>query len=145
MITDDHGTQATLDKQINDSQHLPGRRFITSPEGATAPGVQHIGSLFCFLRARVEMNPNQAADYEQVFEQVQVRLGEEGFAAAWAQGRAMSPEEAFAGAEQQALPAAALAASTRRFQRIPMISPPAKWKCCGCWPRAGLMRRLPGT
>ena len=57
------------------------------------------------------MNPKQRVEYERIFEQVQMRLGEERFTAAWTQGRAMLPEDAFAGAEQQAHPGSSLVPS----------------------------------
>ncbi len=46
------------------------------------------------------MNTAERANFERVVESVRARLGEKAFAAAWAEGRTMTPEQALATPEQ---------------------------------------------
>ena len=52
----------------------------------------------------VPIPPVERADYERSLSAARVHLGERAFAAAWAQGRSMTPEQAFAAQGQKPTP-----------------------------------------
>jgi DNA-binding CsgD family transcriptional regulator/tetratricopeptide (TPR) repeat protein len=52
----------------------------------------------------VPIPPVELADYERSFSAARVHLGERAFAAAWAQGRSMTPEQALAAQGQKPIP-----------------------------------------
>ena len=51
----------------------------------------------------VPIPPVERADYERSLSAARVHLGERAFAAAWAQGRSMTPEQALAAKGQKPL------------------------------------------
>src|SRR6266487_2682134 len=60
------------------------------------------------------LDPLERADYQRTVESARAQLGEEAFSLAWAEGRAMTPEQAFASREPSAL-----------TEPVPAASPPA--------------------
>jgi DNA-binding NarL/FixJ family response regulator len=61
----------------------------------------------------VSLPPVERTAYERLMAAARARLGEEAFAAARAQGRAMTPEQALAAREPQAIPG----------ERVPLVPP----------------------
>jgi DNA-binding NarL/FixJ family response regulator len=54
--------------------------------------------------AGIPLSPIERADYERAIAAARTRLGEQAFAAAWAEGRAMTPEQALAAGGQLIIP-----------------------------------------
>ena len=72
---------------------------VSAAEGQAEQAARLFGAAEPRLNPRTELDPFERADYERVVEAVRARLGEKVFAALWAEGRAMTPEQALAAQE----------------------------------------------
>ena len=71
---------------------------VTADEGQSEQAARLFGAAETWLYPGM-MDPLERADYESTVESVQMQLGEKTFAAAWAEGRKMTPEQALAALE----------------------------------------------
>jgi predicted ATPase/DNA-binding CsgD family transcriptional regulator len=77
---------------------------VSAAEGQAEQAARLFGAAEPRLNPRTELDPFERADYERVVEAVRARLGEKVFAALWAEGRAMTPEQALAAQEPVTMP-----------------------------------------
>jgi predicted ATPase/class 3 adenylate cyclase/DNA-binding CsgD family transcriptional regulator len=83
--------------------NLIGLARVAADEGQSEQAARLFGAAEpCLLHN--DMDPLERADYERAVAEVRARLGEEAFAAAWAKGRSMTPEQALAAHEQGTIP-----------------------------------------
>jgi len=67
---------------------------VMAAEGQPEQAACLFGAAEPHINPRTELDPFERMDYERVVEGVRARLDEQSFAAAWAEGRAMTPEQA---------------------------------------------------
>ncbi len=70
------------------------------------------------LDVEVLMNNIERAEYEHVVQSVRAQLGEKAFAAAWAGGRAMTPEQILTAQEPEPL--------SEQLPRVPQVTTTTK-------------------
>ena len=75
-------------------RNLIGLARIAAIEGHPVQAVRLFGAAEPWLNPKAEMNPFERADYERAVERVRALLGDKAFAAAWKEGRSMTPEQA---------------------------------------------------
>ncbi len=80
--------------------HLIGLAGVAAAEGQPRRAARLFGVAGKKLDIRKDMNTAERANFERVVESVRARLGERAFAATWAEGRTMTPEQALATPEQ---------------------------------------------
>src|SRR6266851_4004770 len=80
--------------------NLIGLAGVAAAEGQPRRAARLFGVAGKKLDIRRDMNTAERANFERVVESVRARLGEKAFAAAWAEGRTMTPEQALATPEQ---------------------------------------------
>ncbi len=91
---------------------LLGLGEVVAAEGQFAWAVQLWGAAETLRVAiGVPIPPVELADYERSVSAARVQLGERAFAAAWAQGRSMTPEQALAAKGQKPIPGSATTVS----------------------------------
>ena len=112
----------SIGQEIGDKQHIAWALIGLADVAAAAGQPQRAARLFATAEASFDqpivnfgLNPIERAAYEKAVAAARAQLGEQAFAAAWAEGRMMTPEQAFA------------------FQEPTMIAlpgelPPKKWK-----------------
>jgi DNA-binding CsgD family transcriptional regulator/tetratricopeptide (TPR) repeat protein len=83
--------------------NLIGLARVAADEGQPEQAARLFGAAEPCLHLDA-MDPLERADYERAVEVVRARLGEETFAAAWAEGRTMAPEQALAAHGQGTIP-----------------------------------------
>jgi predicted ATPase/class 3 adenylate cyclase/DNA-binding CsgD family transcriptional regulator len=69
---------------------------VAADEGQPEQATRLFGAAEPWLNSRVQMDPANRADYERTVERARAQLGEKAFAAAWADGRSMTPKQALA-------------------------------------------------
>jgi predicted ATPase/class 3 adenylate cyclase/DNA-binding CsgD family transcriptional regulator len=69
---------------------------VAAAEGQPEQAVCLFGASEPHLNPNLELDPLERADYERAVERVRAQLGEKAFAAAWADGRRMTPKQALA-------------------------------------------------
>jgi hypothetical protein len=75
--------------------NLIGLARVAADEGQPEQAARLFGAAEAYLLPDA-MDPLERADYERAVAEVRARLGEQAFAAAWAKGRTMTPEQALA-------------------------------------------------
>jgi len=87
------------------AQRLVGLGEVVAAQGQLAWAAQLWGASEVLRDAiGVPISPVELADYEHAVSYARVHLGEKAFAAAWAQGRSMMPEQALAAKGQKPVP-----------------------------------------
>ncbi len=69
---------------------------VAADGGQPEQAARLFGAAEPWLNPSVEMDPEDRTDYERAVERVRAQLDEQAFAAAWAEGRGMTPEQALA-------------------------------------------------
>jgi len=94
----------SLAQEIGDERqvgwHLVGLAGVAEAEGEPVRAARLFGAAEPRLDVNMSMNDMERADYERTVEGVRARLDDQAFQAAWAEGRAMTPEQALAAPEQ---------------------------------------------
>jgi predicted ATPase/class 3 adenylate cyclase/DNA-binding CsgD family transcriptional regulator/predicted Ser/Thr protein kinase len=95
----------SLSQQLGDKMkiayHLLGLAKVAAAEGQSRRAARLFGTAETLFDLRdMHLNSIERAAYEQAVAAAHAQLGEQAFAAAWAEGRAMSPEQAQALATQ---------------------------------------------
>jgi ATP/maltotriose-dependent transcriptional regulator MalT len=83
--------------------NLIGLAKVAADEGQPEQATRLFGAAEACLHPDA-LDPLERADYERAVERVREQLGEEAFAAAWAEGRTMTPEQALAARRQETIP-----------------------------------------
>src|SRR6185312_1814105 len=79
--------------------HLIGLAVVAAAETKPGRAARLFGAASRTLDVDVDMNATERADYERAIQRVRSDLGESAFTAAWAEGRAMTPEQALTSPE----------------------------------------------
>ncbi|GAC1347255.1 MAG: LuxR family transcriptional regulator [Ktedonobacteraceae bacterium] len=79
--------------------NLIGLAKVVADEGQPEHAARLFGAAVPWLNPSTVMDPAERADYESAVEGVRAQLDEKAFAAAWAEGRSMTPEQALAAPE----------------------------------------------
>ena len=102
--------------------YLIGLARIALAEGQPGRAARLFGAAQTKLDVNVKMNDIERADYERAVDGARTQLGRERFAAAWAEGRSMTPEQALSAQESTTKPESAIlqqANSTKGRPRYP--------------------------
>jgi ATP/maltotriose-dependent transcriptional regulator MalT len=90
---------------LNIPSSLEGLADVVAMQGEPAWAARLWGTAQALRQARgIPLPPVYRADYDRVVAAACSQHGEQAFAAAWAQGRTMTPEQALAAEDQQILP-----------------------------------------
>jgi predicted ATPase/DNA-binding CsgD family transcriptional regulator len=84
--------------------HLVGLASVAAAEGQPVRAARLFGAAEMRIDVEVLMNNIERAEYERVVQSVRAQLGEKAFSAAWAEGRAMTPEQILTAQEPEPLP-----------------------------------------
>ena len=82
---------------------LVGLASVAAAEGQPVRAARLFGAAETRLDVKVLMNNIEHAEYERVVQSARAQLGEKAFAAAWAEGRAMTPEQILTAQEPEPL------------------------------------------
>jgi DNA-binding CsgD family transcriptional regulator len=93
-------------------RNLLGLARVAADEGQPEQAARLFAAAESWFNPCTELNPADHADYEQAVERVRAQLGEQAFAAAWAEGRTMTPEQALAAQGHVPLPSSAESSSS---------------------------------
>jgi ATP/maltotriose-dependent transcriptional regulator MalT len=80
---------------------------VTAADGQPEQAARLFGAAEPRINPSTKMDPFERMDYEHAVEDVRARLGEKVCAAAWAEGRTMTPEQALAAQGRAVMPAPA--------------------------------------
>jgi ATP/maltotriose-dependent transcriptional regulator MalT len=92
----------SIGQEIGDKQHIAWALIGLADVAAAAGQPQRAARLFATAEVvgppivNFGLNPIERAAYEEAVAAARAQLGEQAFAAAWAEGRMMTPEQAFA-------------------------------------------------
>jgi len=75
---------------------MMGLAELAEAEGHFLRAAHLLGATDARLNVSRELNPFERANYDRILAAARAQLGEQAFAAAWAEGRAITPEQAFA-------------------------------------------------
>jgi tetratricopeptide (TPR) repeat protein len=128
------------------AEYLEGWGVVLATLGAPERAARLWGSAEV-LREAIDtpMLPIYREVYAQAVASARTRLSNDAFAAAWNEGRSMTPAQALAAADTAALALPTAAAPTQPpvSKSVPEGLTPARWRCCVCWRKASPMRRSP--
>ncbi len=99
--------------------HLIGLAQVAEAQGQSTQAARLFGAADAQMDVNKHLTPIERVAYERDVASVRARLGEETFAAAWTQGRSMTPEQALAAPEPPLTPAPMPA----RSQPAPSVEP----------------------
>jgi DNA-binding CsgD family transcriptional regulator len=104
------------------ASYLEGLAGVVAVQGELTWAAHLWGAAEALRETRgTPLPPVSRADYERVVAAARLQLGDKSFAAAWAQGRMMTPEQALAAQSQAAIPLASLAEPSS----VPPVRPSA--------------------
>ncbi len=104
--------------------NLVGLAKVAEAEGQPERAARLFGTVEPWFDPKVDMDSMERADYERAVEGVRVQLGEQAFAAARAEGRTMTPEQALAAQGEITLPQALPAAPSSTLPTKPAATYP---------------------